>query len=212
MPHAEGTTRRQILELLKRKGDMTAGQLAREIGITSMGVRQHLSGLERDDLVETRVVRQDRGRPAHYYGLTDAAERLFPVRYGQLAVELLEQIAETDGPEKVDSLFALRTERLEAEYKQQMAGQPLPEQVRVLAEIRDREGYMAETHADGDAYILVEHHCPIYEIARRFPKVCQFEQELFERTLDAGVRRDEHKIVGDDRCRYLVRKQDISHE
>ena len=212
MPHPESTTRRQILELLKRKGEMTAGQLAREIGITSMGVRQHLSGLERDDLVETRVVRQDRGRPAHYFVLTDAAEHLFPIRYGQLAVELLEQIAETDGPEKVDSLFALRTERLETEYKQRMAGQHLAEQVRVLAEIRDREGYMAESHLDGDEYILVEHHCPIYEIARRFPKVCQFEQELFERTLDAGVRRDEHKIVGDDRCRYLVRKQDISHE
>ena len=208
MPQSEGTTRRQVLELLKRKGEMTAGQLAREIGITSMGVRQHLSGLERDDLVETRVVRQDRGRPAHYFVLTDAAERLFPVRYGQLAVELLEQIAETDGPEKVDSLFALRTERLEAEYKLQMAGQPLAEQVRLLAEIRDREGYMAESLVDGDEYILVEHHCPIYEIARRFPKVCQFEQELFERTLDAGVRRDEHKIVGDDRCRYLVRKRD----
>ena len=208
MPHAEGTTRRQILELLKRKGDMTAGQLAREIGITSMGVRQHLSGLERDDLVETRIVRQDRGRPAHYFGLTDEAERLFPVRYGQLAVELLEQIAETDGPEKVDGLFGLRTERLEAAYKLQMAGQPFAEQVRVLAEIRDREGYMAESHADDDEYILVEHHCPIYEIARRFPRVCQYEQELFERTLDAGVRRDEHKILGDDRCRYLVRKRD----
>ena len=188
---------------------MTAGQLAGEIGITSMGVRQHLSSLERDDLVETRVVRQDRGRPAHYFGLTDAAERLFPVRYGQLAVELLEQIAETDGPEKVDNLFALRTERLEKEYKLQMAGQPLPEQVRVLAEIRDREGYMAESNADGDEYILVEHHCPIYEIARRFPESLPVRAGI---VLNAhsmpGCAGDEHKIAGDDRCRYLVRKQD----
>ncbi len=208
MPQREGTTRRQILELLKRRGDMTAGQLAEEIGITSMGVRQHLSGLERDDLVQTRVVRQDRGRPAHYFGLTNEAEHLFPARYGQLAVELLEQIAEIDGPEKADSLFALRTERLEQAYKEEMAGQPLADRVRVLGEIRDREGYMAESHPEGDEYVLVEHHCPIYEIARRFPRVCQLEQELFERTLDAGVRRDEHKILGDDRCRYLVRKRD----
>jgi predicted ArsR family transcriptional regulator len=190
---------------------MTAGQLAGEIGITSMGVRQHLSGLERDDLVETRVVRQDRGRPAHYFGLTKEAEHLFPVRYGQLAVELLEQMAEIDGPEKVDALLALRTERLEQAYNEEMAGQPLADRVRVLGEIRDREGYMAESHADGadgDEYVLVEHHCPIYEIAHRFPRVCQLEQDLFERTLDAGVRRDEHKILGDDRCRYLVRKRD----
>lgn len=173
-----------------------------------MGVRQHLSGLERDDLVETRVVRQDRGRPAHYFGLTKEAEHLFPVRYGQLAVELLEQMAEIDGEEKVGALLALRTERLEQAYNEEMAGQPLADKVRVLGEIRDREGYMAESHADGDEYVLVEHHCPIYEIARRFPRVCQLEQELFERTLDAGVRRDEHKILGDDRCRYLVRKRD----
>lgn len=208
MPHREGTTRRQILELLKRRGDMTASQLADEIGITSMGVRQHLSSLERDDLVETRIVRQNRGRPAHYFGLTQEAEHLFPVRYGQLAVDLLGQIAEVDGPEKVDRLLASRTDSLEKDYNGEMAGLPLAERVRVLAEIRDREGYMAESRTDGDEYVLVEHHCPIYEIARRFPRVCQLEQELFERTLDTGVRRDEHKIVGDDRCRYLVRKRD----
>ena len=51
---------------------------------------------------------------------------------------------------------------------------------------------------------IIEHHCPIYEIARRFPQACHYEQELFTRTLRADVQRDEHKIAGDTRCRYVI--------
>ena len=58
MPTQHESTRRQILALLKRRGEMTTAQLAEVIGITSMGVRQHLNGLERDDLVTIVVARQ----------------------------------------------------------------------------------------------------------------------------------------------------------
>ena len=81
---------------------MTAGQLSEAIGITSMGVRQHLNSLERDGLIATQVVRQKRGRPSHRFRLTEEADRLFPSRYGQMAVDLLDQIVEMDDPDKID--------------------------------------------------------------------------------------------------------------
>lgn len=209
MSKQDESTRRQILELLKRRGDLTVGELAEDIGITTMGVRQHVTSLERDDLVESVVVRQKRGRPTYRFRLTPSADHIFPSRYGQLAVSLLDQVAEIDGPEKVDQLFEHRMVALEGQYNEEMAGLSPGDQVETLARIRDDEGYMAEvdTSSEEDAFILVEHHCPIYEIAKRYPQACHYEQELFRRTLNADVQRTEHKIVGDGRCRYLVRKK-----
>ena len=123
-----------------------------------------------------------------------------------MAVDLLDQIVEMDGPDKIDQLFARRMDALHQEYSDRMDDLSLPEKVEVLSSIRDRDGYMAEADTDSEeAFILIEHHCPIYEIARRFPQACHYEQELFTRTLRADVQRDEHKIEGDTRCRYVIK-------
>lgn len=207
MPTQHESTRRQILALLKRRGEMTTAQLAEVIGITSMGVRQHLNGLERDDLVTIVVARQKRGRPTYRYRLTESAEALFPARYGQIALDLLDHLVQLDGSDKIDNLFAQRMATLEQKYGGRMAGQDLAGQVEELARIRDDEGYMAESERVTDEeYTIVEHHCPIYAIAKRYPQACQYEHELFTRTLGGEVQRVEHKVSGDARCLYIIKK------
>ena len=86
----QGETRQQILLLLRRKGPMTAGELSDDLGIGSVGVRQHLALLERDGLVQTSGVRRSVGRPSHLYALTAAAEALFPKAYDHLLIDALE--------------------------------------------------------------------------------------------------------------------------
>ena len=45
-------TRQQILDYLRREGRVTVKELDRLLGLTSTGIRQHLTVLERDGLVE----------------------------------------------------------------------------------------------------------------------------------------------------------------
>ena len=82
-------TRRRILLALKQRGGMTAAELAELLGITSMGVRRHLTTLERDRLVDYELVQRGKGRPSYVYRLTAQAENLFPKNYAGLAKELL---------------------------------------------------------------------------------------------------------------------------
>ena len=206
MPTQQDSTRRQITSLLKREIEMTAAKMAEVIGITSMGVRQHLNGLERDGLVETVVVRQKRGRPTYLYRLTDDAESMFPARYEQIALDLLEQLGALDGPDRIDRFFAGRMEALEQQYRTRMEGKAFGEQIAELARIRDDEGYMAESDQTDEEYTLVEHHCPIYAIAKRHPQACRYEQELFARALAVDVQRTEHKVTGDGCCRYVIKQ------
>ena len=79
MPHQVESTRRQILELIKRQGEMTAGQLSEAIGITSMGVRQHLNSLERDGLIATQVGPAETRTPISPVSADGRSGSTFPV-------------------------------------------------------------------------------------------------------------------------------------
>jgi len=85
----QGETRAQILQLLRRQGQMTAAELSDALGIGAVGVRQHLALLDRDNLVRTNGVRRGVGRPSHLYMLTERAEALFPKRYDRLALDAI---------------------------------------------------------------------------------------------------------------------------
>ncbi|HEX2922718.1 MAG TPA: winged helix-turn-helix transcriptional regulator, partial [Chloroflexota bacterium] len=82
-------TRRQILDILKRRGRATLEELSKEVALSPVTVRVHLSVLQRDDLVSVEEVRGKVGRPYFVYSLTEDAEELFPKRYHALANRLL---------------------------------------------------------------------------------------------------------------------------
>lgn len=65
--------RRQILTALKKQGSLSVDDLSRCLGITPMGIRQHLAVLERDNLVMISSVRRGMGRPSYLYRLTELA-------------------------------------------------------------------------------------------------------------------------------------------
>ncbi len=202
-------TRRSIMRLLKLRGPMTADALAEQLGITSMGVRGHLSALESDGLVRYAPQQNGVGRPAYLYSLTDAGDELFPRTYPQLANGLLEAIKALDGEGGLDRVFEKRTEWLEAQYRARMMDRTLEGRVAELARIRAEEGYMADwERLDDDTFVLRENNCAIFQIASTSAQACRFELELFRRVLgDAEVTRESHMISGDRVCAYVIRRR-----
>lgn len=200
-------TRRKILELLKLHGPMTAHQLAKELRMTVMGARGHLTFLERDGLVHHETVPKKLGRPGYLYMLTDAGDELFPRTYAQLAESLLETIRSLYGTTGVEQLFDHRTELLATQYRARMNGKSLRERVAELAKIRTEEGYMADwEELDPNIFVLQEHNCAICQIAHKCPTACSHELELFRRVLDdAEVTREKHMLKGDRACTYVIR-------
>src|SRR6059036_20272 len=116
------STRMRILEYLQRNGRATVKELGQLLGLTSTGIRQHLTVLERDGLVAVREERGRVGRPNLVYSLTDEADAVFPKTYDVLASVLLEEIRATDGNEKLHQLLHNVSERLAAPYKERVEG------------------------------------------------------------------------------------------
>ena len=201
-------TKRRIVERLKRVESATATDLAAEFGLTDTALRQHLDALEDAGLVSRSTSEPSgRGRPPVHWQLAPAAAEAFPDRHVDLTVELIGSIRSTLGKRALDRVIATRSDRQVAAYERALAGAgDLSERVQRLAELRSDEGYLAESRADGDGCVLIEHHCPIREAAAACGALCSAELEVFQRTLGPAVTvtRTQHVLAGDRRCAYRV--------
>jgi predicted ArsR family transcriptional regulator len=213
--------RRRLVERLKRVDSASAAELAVSFQLTPAAVRQHLEDLAAAGLVEVEASAsppgaRGRGRPAQRWRLTAAAGSLFPDHHADLTVSLLEVIRGTLGESGIDRVVEARTQAQLADYRKVLpdpVASSVGERVEALAQLRTVEGYMAEAVSlpsggdDGeDAYLLVEHHCPICAAAETCQNLCRGELELFQAALgvDVHVERSQHIMAGDQRCAYRV--------
>jgi predicted ArsR family transcriptional regulator len=204
--------KRRIVERLKRLDHATAVDLADEFGLTDAAVRQHLDALEALDLVERAPMAPNgRGRPPVAWRLTPAATELFPDRHGDLTVGLIDAIRAVHGDDGLDRVIEARTAQQRAAYRAALPGRAASVKVRVrrLAELRSAEGYLAEAMSDGDAMVLVEHHCPVCDAASVCQGLCRAELDLFRSVLgdDVEVERTQHLLSGGTRCAYRVTRR-----
>lgn len=197
----------RFLVLLKTRGPQTASELGRATCVTAEAARQQLCRLAEEGLVTATAKPSGVGRPTQIWSLTDAGHGRFPDAHGEVAACLISSIRTEFGEAALQRLVDLRAKSSKAAYTDSMTGaKSLSERVARLAEARTREGYMAESHADRDGYVLVENHCPICVAATACQGFCQAELETFRAVLgpDATVERTEHIVSGDRRCVYQI--------
>jgi len=202
------TTRRAILNLLKRNGPLDVAAVSRELGLTAAAVRLQLTRLEEDGLLRhTDEVPEGgrRGRPRHVYELAAAAEALYPKRYGDLTTELLGYLGGPDDP-RVDDLFEQRRRRRVAGALPRTADLPFDEQVAALTTILDEDGYLADAERLPDgSWRITEHNCAILTVAHGFSQACASELAFIREALPgANVRRVAHLMDGAHVCAYVV--------
>src|SRR5436305_10108836 len=206
----EGKTRRAIVRLLKQEGALDSASLARRLKLTPMAVRQHLYQLQREKLVAAEERRVPLGRPAKFWQLTRAADRLFPEAYAERTLAQIGAVGETLGPSGMQKVLAARSAAQRAAYGARIArSAPLREKLRDLARVRTEEGYMAEVRRDGGSFLFIENHCPICAAANACQGFCSAELDLFRSVLGPGIsiERAEHIVSGDRRCVYRVTPQ-----
>jgi predicted ArsR family transcriptional regulator len=204
--------REQFLLLLKTRGPQTAADLAAVQGVSAEAARQQLAKLAAAGLVEASSLPRGVGRPAQVWCLTEKGHARFPDAHAELTVQLLRAVRSELGEEALDRLIAARAAEARAGYAAELAGAAdLGERVARLAEARTREGYMAESRAEGDGYLLVENHCPICAAATACQGFCRAERDVFAQALGGGVEveRTEHIVQGDRRCAYRITPQRV---
>jgi predicted ArsR family transcriptional regulator len=197
----------RFLVLLKTRGPQATADLAKAARVTAEAVRQQLARLADEGLVVATSEPRGVGRPAQVWRLTAAGNARFPDAHAELTAQLIGTIRTQLGDEVLDRLIDARAAESRAAYAAALAGSAdLGERVARLAEARTREGYMAESRAERQGYLLVENHCPICVAATACQGFCRAELDTFRQVLgpDASVERTEHIVNGDRRCAYRI--------
>jgi len=209
MPGNTGSSNR-ILYQIKTKGPQTAGLLARKLGVTAMAVRQQLYRLQQRGLVDYVDERRPVGRPARLWRLTSRAAANFPDSHAELTLEVIRAVRSAFGEAGLERLLHERTQGQIESYSKRIkqAGAGLFRRLRVLAQIRREQGYMADCvrRRDG-SFVLIENHCPICAAASSCQGLCREELSLFRTVVGdyAQVERLDHILAGARRCAYLIR-------
>ena len=204
-------TQEKILLRLKTRGPQSIKILADQLGVTSMGIRQHMAELERQDLVmKTQAARQTRGRPVHYWKLSDHGHSGFADRHGDAAVALILSVRNELGENGLDTVVKSAHNSLRRRYRQaleQCAPDPEP-RLQCLAELRSEDGFMAEIRLLPDGWLLIENHCPQSAMASACPAYCEAELELFRSVLGSrfSVQRSEHLLSNNRRCAFRIQE------
>ncbi len=202
--------RRAVIYALRRRGQATADDIARQLDMTVSGARQHLTALVDDGFAEAAELprpKGQRGRAQLSYTVTDRADALFPKAYGELTNELLGYASESDSG-LVDTLFARRRdERIRNATERLARRRSLKAKVAELTRILDDDGYLAtfEEVAPG-VFRIIEHNCAIWAVAQRYGQACTSELDFIRAALSgADVERVQHMVAGAPHCAYEVR-------
>jgi predicted ArsR family transcriptional regulator len=197
----------RLLGVIKRRGQLRIADIAALLGITSEAARQQVVRLAADGLLAAATERRAVGRPARLWHLTAAGHVRFPDTHAELTLRLIDAVRSELGEPALERLIRVREADTLRAYRDALAGAvTLAERLARLAEMRSREGYMAEWRTDVGEFLLLENHCPICAAATACQGFCRSELEMFRAVLGPGVtvERTDHILAGARRCAYRI--------
>ncbi|MGB2694144.1 MAG: winged helix-turn-helix transcriptional regulator [Dehalococcoidia bacterium] len=203
-------TRKQILDHLRQHGRATIRELGEELGLTSTGIRQHLTILEREEYVEANEERGQVGRPALVYRLSQQGDALYPKTYDQLANILLEEVREVAGGQVLQTLLRRVATRFAEPYHARVQALPLEERVFEAARIISERGCAADVERDKDGWLIKQYSCPMPNVARQNSCVCALDVEFVRQLVGTDARLTTSLLRDDPACTFRVRDDNVT--
>jgi predicted ArsR family transcriptional regulator len=221
------TSDQGLLDLLRRRGSMTVGEMTSAMAVTANAVRQRLARLMAQGLVARSVGRisnpsdeggkpqQDprpRGRPTHTYSLTERARRQAGDNFADLAVILWREIRAVKEPAVRRGLLQRVAEAMAERYQGLVAGATLPERMQSLSALfAERRVPVSVTPAGGPADsaegdkrlpVLRVEDCPYPQLAEEDRGICAVEKMAFSRLLSEDVQLTQCRLDGHHCCQF----------
>ena len=183
-------TKTEILALLKRRDGATVDDIASSLSLAPMTVRQHLTALQRDALIETDEVRRATGRPHYRYTLSHEGHRSVADGHDRLLILLMdavgrltpEDVANATPEERRGRVFQAAAYALADRHRAEVAGLPAGERIARVVELLGAHGGFAEWHEGAGRGEIRDFAC-VYREAVSGCGPCQWHEPLLEALL-----------------------------
>jgi predicted ArsR family transcriptional regulator len=199
-------TRRNILDLLRRRGQATIKEIGEALDLTPTGIRQHLTVLERDGLVAAREERGHVGRPALVYRLTAAGDALYPKKYDDLSNALIEESRRQLGPQALQQVLRGAAARFAEPFMPRVHALHGGDRIEETARILEERGSVVSASVAGEDYLLCQHTCPFWNVATKNSAVCALDVQFVRALAGADARLTTSLLRGDDCCTFRIKR------
>jgi predicted ArsR family transcriptional regulator len=204
LTHAAPTADSDLLDLLRTSGPMGVYELACQIEVTPTAVRQRLSRLLAQGLVDREAIRIGRGRPKHRYQLTQKGLRLTGSNFADLAMVLWREIGAIEEYEVRRTVLRRVVKALAEAYGRQIDGRTVAEKMEALARLLEqrRVPFSVSVQQSDGLPVLTAHACPYPELAERDRTICVLERVLFSEVLGMDVELAHCRLDGGGCCQF----------
>ncbi len=193
---------RQFMERLHEMGGGTIQDICRRQGVTATAVRHRLVRLQEAGLISREPEPSKRGRPHHVYRVTRDALREMGENYAELARILWRELRKIEEPEIRERLTSRVESALVDQIRKVSPDAPLDVRLTELAAALRERGFQVESDHSGLLPVLRENNCPYHELASEDPGICELEQAVFRKVLNADVRLTQCCLNGHSCCEF----------
>ena len=211
------TTPAAILRLIKKEGYVSLPRVAGTLGVSHEAARKHMRDLLRNgwigaDCGPDEAERREAvpGRPPVRYCLTRAGDHLFPKKYPDLLVEMLDTIAAEGGADGLTAVLARFTDERVAELEPRVPPVSMKRKMDALRAIYSPGDPFTDVRREGEDYLLIERNCPYLDFAMERPEICSTTVSTLRRLTGCEVVRERRFQDGDGRCEFHVRTAQAS--
>ncbi len=202
----EYPTETRLILVLKEKGQRSLQDLSHDLGISKMGVLNHIKHLESRGLVR-RIQKKGRvGRPYYLFAVTEDSKENLANSNAWMLQNLVSYLRETGHSDLMEQFLRDRYEQIRIDYEKRLSHLGKDQKIQELVRMREDESYFPVLRDMGhDTFDLQEFNCPIYQISRYFGIACNLETSLFSSVLDMDVESTHRQVDGHGVCRFLIR-------
>lgn len=195
--------RQRLSEHLKMHGPTSIKGLMQALSLSENAVRHHLLALEREGYVMAVSDRygEGAGRPARLYGLTDAAEDLFPKHYEKLLELVLE---EAEHQEVLDPLVGNLVRRLAEQIRPHIDHLEPEKRIAVSAERLNLGGNLSRLERTPGGWELRAYNCPYLAAGCRFEQVCNIAPRVMSMATGLLAERVVCQRDGKEACHVVI--------
>ena len=201
-----------MIGLLRGSPAMTVCQLVDEMGVTATAIRQRLTKLMALGLVDRSHAAEGRGRPSHYYELTDEGRKSLANNLGDLAVVLWQEVEKIENPETRQRVISGVVERLAEKYQSETTGETVEERMQsVVRMFAARQIPISLETSEGLPVIKVD-GCLYPTLASESHDICNMEKELLSRVIGQPIDRCQCRQDGDQCCSFQVEASGLENK
>ena len=193
-----------ILDLLRKAGPLRVRELSRATRVTATAVRQRLSRLMAQGLIDREVTRAGRGRPSHRYRLTEKGRRQTGANFADLAIALWNEVRSIEDPEVRRGLLQRIAKTMARMYGHQIKGTTTVERMTAISRLFCDRDMPFSVEGSDDLPVLTAHVCPYPELAEQDRGICVMERMMFAELVGDGLRLAECRLDGDECCRFAA--------